>query len=46
MTLDTSVRGSYRPRRKRSDAPPPLQLTDRDIDMLRVIARHRFRRGF
>lgn len=42
MTLDTSVRGSYRPRRKRSDAPPPLQLTDRDIDMLRVIARHRF----
>ncbi|MGE0700035.1 MAG: replication-relaxation family protein [Hyphomicrobiaceae bacterium] len=42
MTLDASVRGSYRPRRRRSGTPPPFQLTARDIDILRAVARHRF----
>ncbi len=42
MTLDTSVRGTYRPRRKRSGNPPPFQLTDRDLDILRAVARYRF----
>lgn len=42
MTLDTSVRGPYRPRRTRSDNPPPFQLTDRDLDILRAVARYRF----
>ena len=42
MTLDIANRGSYRPRRKRSDNPPPLQLTNRDLDILRAVARYRF----
>ena len=42
MTLDASRRGAYRPRRKRSGNPPPFQLTDRDIDIVRAVARHRF----
>jgi hypothetical protein len=39
---DMITSGRYRPRRKRSDNPPPLQLTERDIDIVRLIARHRF----
>ena len=42
MTLDTTDRGTYRPRRTRSGNPPPFQLTDRDIDILRIVARYRF----
>ncbi len=42
MTLDTTVRGTYRPRRKRSGNPPPLQLTERDLDILRAVYRYRF----
>lgn len=42
MTLDTSDRGAYRPRRKRSGNPPPFRVTDRDLDILRAIARYRF----
>jgi hypothetical protein len=42
MTTDTSDRGTYRPRRKRSGNPPPFQLTDRDLDILRAVARYRF----
>ena len=42
MTLDTCQRGPYRPRRKRSGNPPPFQLTDRDLDILQAVARHRF----
>ncbi len=42
MTLDTCHRGPYRPRRKRSDNPPPFQLTDRDLEILRAVARYRF----
>lgn len=42
MTLDHAVRGTYRPRRRRSGDPPPFQLTPRDLDILRAIARYRF----
>ncbi|HUS95502.1 MAG TPA: replication-relaxation family protein, partial [Hyphomicrobiaceae bacterium] len=42
MALETSVRGTYRPRRKRSDNPPPFQFTDRDLTILRAVARYRF----
>ena len=42
MTLDTTVRGSYRPRRQRSGHPLPFQVTDRDLDILRAVRRHRF----
>ena len=42
MTLDITDRGTYRPRRTRSGNPPPFQLTDRDLDILRAVARHRF----
>jgi len=33
---------AYRPRRRRSGTPPALQITPRDIDILRAVARHRF----
>ena len=42
MPFDSITRGSYRPRRKRSDNPPPFQLTERDLEILRAIARYRF----
>lgn len=42
MTLDHAVRGTYRPRRRRSGDPPPFQLTPRDLDILRAVARYRF----
>lgn len=42
MTLDLSVRGTYRPRHKRSGNPPPFQLTDRDLEILRAVTRYRF----
>lgn len=32
----------YRTRRKRSENPPTFQLTSRDIEILRVVARYRF----
>ena len=35
-------KSKYRPRRRRSGAPPPFQLTPRDIDILRAVARYRF----
>ncbi|MGH1407415.1 MAG: replication-relaxation family protein [Rhodomicrobiaceae bacterium] len=33
---------SYRPRRVRSDNPPPFQLTRRDIKMIHLVAKYRF----
>ena len=42
MTLATTVRGSYRPRRQRSGTPPAFQITPRDLDILRAVARYRF----
>ena len=32
----------YRPRRIRSGTPPPFQLTERDVKIVRLVARHRF----
>lgn len=34
--------GGYRPRRRRSGNPAPFQLTPRDINILRLVARYRF----
>ena len=42
MTLDPTVRGTYRPRRRRSGNPPPFQMIPRDLDILRAVARYRF----
>ena len=42
MTHGVKTQGSYRPRRKRSGTPPPFQLTSRDLDILRAVARYRF----
>ena len=33
---------TYRPRRTRSETPPPLQITERDTDILRLVAEYRF----
>ncbi len=33
---------SYRPRRVRSNNPPAFQLTERDIKIVQLVARHRF----
>ena len=33
---------TYRPRRVRSGHPPPFQVTKRDVEILRQVARHRF----
>jgi len=35
-------RKTYRPRRVRSDHPPAFQLTERDMQIVQLIARHRF----
>lgn len=32
----------YRPRRRRSGSPPPLQITPRDIAIVQAVARYRF----
>ena len=41
--IDVSeIRVRYRPRRRRSTNPLPLQVTQRDIDILRAVARFRF----
>jgi Replication-relaxation len=42
MTQGVTPQGSYRPRRRRSGTPPPFQLTNRDLDILRAVARYRF----
>lgn len=42
MNLNMTVRGTHRPRRKRSGNPPPFQLTDRDLHILRAVERYRF----
>ncbi|MGD9786195.1 MAG: replication-relaxation family protein [Hyphomicrobiaceae bacterium] len=42
MTDVAQPRCRYRPRRRRSGNPLPLQVTPRDIDILRAVARFRF----
>lgn len=42
MNAGKSSPQSYRPRRARSDNPPPFQLTPRDIEMIRLVAKYRF----
>ena len=42
MVTARDKRRTYRPRRKRSGNPPPFQLTPRDKDILRAVARFRF----
>lgn len=42
MTAAVRVRCRYRPRRRRSGDPPPFQMTPRDLDILRAVARFRF----
>ena len=39
---DTIAHKPYRPRRIRSGTPPPFQLTERDVEIVRLVARHRF----
>lgn len=39
---DQSNVRTYRPRRKRSDNPPGFQLTPRDIEIVKLVAEHRF----
>ncbi len=36
------AKSSYRPRRVRSGNPPPLQMTGRDMEIIRLVARYRF----
>lgn len=42
MTRHKIGSGSYRPRRVRSGDPPPFQMTGRDIEIIRLVARYRF----
>ena len=42
MSTNTFTNGSYRPRRVRSNNPPPFQLTKRDIEIVELVARNRF----
>lgn len=42
MTDATDARSRYRPRRRRSGNPLPFQVTPRDLDILRSLARFRF----
>lgn len=42
MPRDAPTKGAYRPRRRRSGDPPPFQITPRDLDILRFVARRRF----
>ena len=42
MTNRQSTKRTYRPRRKRSNNPPALQITPRDIYILQMVARYRF----
>ena len=42
MPTQTKSRLRYRPRRKRSGNPPPFQITPRDLEILRAVARYRF----
>ena len=39
---NTIAHKPYRPRRVRSGTPPPFQLTERDVEIVRLVARHRF----
>ena len=47
MTGTTSTFGTQRrrPRFQRADAPPPFRITERDINIIREVARHRFLRS-
>ena len=38
--MSTTIK--YRPKRVRSNAPPPLQLTERDVEIIRLVAHYRF----
>lgn len=42
MRTKTRPSRKYRPRRARSGAPPPLQITPRDVEIIRHVARYRF----
>ena len=42
MPMPTERPANYRPRRRRSGTPPPFQITPRDLDILRAVARYRF----
>ena len=42
MTNSNPPTKPYRPRRIRSDNPPAFQLTERDIKIVQLVARHRF----
>jgi protein involved in plasmid replication-relaxation len=42
MNIHSASPASYRPRRVRSGRPPPFQVTERDIDIIRLVARYRF----
>ena len=42
MTIANPPSKPYRPRRIRSGNPPPFQLTERDIKIVQLVARHRF----
>lgn len=42
MTDAAEVRARYRPRRRRSGNLPPFQMTARDLDIVRAVARFRF----
>jgi hypothetical protein len=39
------IKPKRRPRFRRSDKPPAFQLTDRDVEIVRQVARHRFLRS-
>jgi hypothetical protein len=42
MNTDTIAHCTYRPRRKRSGNPPRFQLTERDIEIIRLVECYRF----
>lgn len=45
MDLQTTSRPVRRPRFRRAEAPPAFQLTERDVEIIRLVARHRFLRS-
>lgn len=45
MRADAAVPKTRRPRFRRASEPPPFQLTDDDVAMVRELARHRFLRS-
>ena len=43
---DTGIaKAARRPRFRRAAQPPPFRLTDKDIEIIRLIARHQFMRS-